>query len=439
MNDDDIEVRLRGHLRRKARVVSGEPDFDDLSDRVRARHRRRQRALGAGVAVALLAGPAAGYAVGRTVQSPASEVRTTVAASARTSTAGATPAPTIQTGGFTLAEGGDAAVGDAAGTPVPVLPAEIVKGSDFSWTDQTLGRRFLRTTAADIALRVYDARFEPPDFGNPFWTPPAWCYASGYVQADISTDLVAGVASAPTYDELPEGEMNVVPTLVGTAEGAPVWVLVVQPPPGAVTVQAAFPGGATDGMDVVDGIAVLAAAVSNDDLDGKATVQVFDRAGSLLHAQQVTTLPYQTNGKLGTGDGPECVPPPPELPAAGEQPADPDGARAAVTAAYEAAYAGSNSDEARAAAIADPTGFDTVFEQLRTGSFADTVLAATAAVREIVFTAPDHAWLRYDIMVNGSQYFTDRFGEAVLIDGAWKVANDTICRDVRLAAIECPG
>jgi len=68
-----------------------------------------------------------------------------------------------------------------------------------------------------------------------------------------------------------------------------------------------------------------------------------------------------------------------------------------------------------------------------------SAIAATAAVREIVFTAPDHAWLRYDIMVNGSQYFTDRFGEAVLIDGTWKVANDTICRDVRLAAIECPG
>jgi hypothetical protein len=63
-----------------------------------------------------------------------------------------------------------------------------------------------------------------------------------------------------------------------------------------------------------------------------------------------------------------------------------------------------------------------------------------ASVRfdDLVFTAPDEAWVQYDIVIGAAPQFTDRFGQMRLIDGRWLVTTETYCRDVSLAGVECP-
>jgi hypothetical protein len=60
---DDLEPRLRDHLRQRASRVSAPSDLADVHQRIGGRARVRTRALGAALAIALVAGPVAGYAL----------------------------------------------------------------------------------------------------------------------------------------------------------------------------------------------------------------------------------------------------------------------------------------------------------------------------------------------------------------------------------------
>ena len=62
-----------------------------------------------------------------------------------------------------------------------------------------------------------------------------------------------------------------------------------------------------------------------------------------------------------------------------------------------------------------------------------------AEVDDIVFTAPDRASVRFTLKSDNPSIPApgERIGEAVLIDGVWKVSIDTSCGLVALAGIEC--
>jgi len=68
------------------------------------------------------------------------------------------------------------------------------------------------------------------------------------------------------------------------------------------------------------------------------------------------------------------------------------------------------------------------------GPYADVAATTTATIREVSFDRPDHAWFRYQLSVG----FGDRTGEAVLVDGRWKVTRATVCADYALANVTCP-
>ena len=110
-----------------------------------------------------------------------------------------------------------------------------------------------------MRVRVfYRADVERPGgAGPPWWEPPAWCLPNGIVQADVSNDDTVGIVAANVYAALPDGDIGGSLWAIGLTEGAPLWVAVVQTPAGAARVLVTFPGGGTDEMAPVDGIATL--------------------------------------------------------------------------------------------------------------------------------------------------------------------------------------
>ena len=122
----------------------------------------------------------------------------------------------------------------------------------------------------------------------------------------------------------------------------------------------------------------------------------------------------------------------------GTPPADPAGATAAVTTAYATVYDATAPKIAKGVLIDDPHGLDVVTESAR-GTAASAISTVRAKVTEVSFDRPDHAWVRYDL--TGANPLVDlrgSIGEAVLIDGRWKVTRTTICRDLALASVICP-
>ncbi|MEO5899117.1 MAG: hypothetical protein ABIR68_03165, partial [Ilumatobacteraceae bacterium] len=58
------------------------------------------------------------------------------------------------------------------------------------------------------------------------------------------------------------------------------------------------------------------------------------------------------------------------------------------------------------------------------------------SITELVFVSPTQAWFRYDL-ISGFSTFIDRYGQARLVDGTWKLTRQTFCQDIALAGIGC--
>lgn len=412
---DDLERRLSARLDARAAEVRATPDTADLLGRVRRRSRRRQQVLGGALAVALAAGPVIGFQVGRDAPNDerASIVSDDDAASDESGDGGA-----------------DRATEDvaAAGSPVPSAadPTSSFRedyGDGFGYGGY--GQPMERVGVVDsegVTIRLFRTTFDTPDFGNPTWEPPVGCFPTGSYVAEASTSDMVGLVSGEAYG-LNATEGVVQP--VGHAEGDPHWVAVGVTPATSVTVE--FPDGRTVAAPVVDG--VFTAATAADVADSKALVE----PRAIVTADGVRTEIRAWSGQVDADEDfyRQCEPPPPALPPAGEQPADPDAARDEIVAAYTAGYGGG---EGRLDAFVDPETLAPVLEALdESESFDQYRGRIRALVGEIVFDSPTHAFLFYDL----DPVLSDRIGEAVLTDRGWKVANDTICSDVALAGVRC--
>jgi hypothetical protein len=60
------------------------------------------------------------------------------------------------------------------------------------------------------------------------------------------------------------------------------------------------------------------------------------------------------------------------------------------------------------------------------------------SVDEIVFTDPDHAAVWFSIAVAGRTLLSHHRGDALVVDGIWKVARSTFCGLMALAGVQCP-
>ncbi|HEY5154031.1 MAG TPA: hypothetical protein VIJ47_04805 [Acidimicrobiales bacterium] len=119
----------------------------------------------------------------------------------------------------------------------------------------------------------------------------------------------------------------------------------------------------------------------------------------------------------------------------GPGPTDAAAAEAAVRHAYSIVYDQASPPDARGALVDDPSGLAEPTAAALAGPSGAYAAGATAAIHQISFDRPDHAWLTYELTGTG---LATRLGEAVLIDGVWKVSRATVCADLALAGAVCP-
>jgi hypothetical protein len=129
--------------------------------------------------------------------------------------------------------------------------------------------------------------------------------------------------------------------------------------------------------------------------------------------------------------------PAPTLPQPGEQPADPTDATAQALDAIRAVYDIEHlHDEGKAARTEDPATARRIFDALRANRVIEPYLSNLAPVfGAVTFTSPTEAAIVYRV---GPSYQWE-IGRVVEIDGEWKLAIGTLCRDLSAAGYSCPG
>jgi hypothetical protein len=215
-------------------------------------------------------------------------------------------------------------------------------------------------------------------------------------------------------------------------EGEELWIVAVATTDDG-SVEARFPGGAVDTMATVGRQAVLAARWP-DDARGAAEaaieVTVRDGTGAAVTELEVPATPINEVPPPHPCDG---ASEPPPLPPPGEQPADPAAAEAAVRAVVTSAFTrgGDASD-----VLVDGAAIDDEQAELDAAGYNEPEYDASLVVDEVVFTAPDAAAVAFTI--DSANYPDYRYtGGAVLVDGEWRVTNETWCEIIGPTGVTC--
>ncbi len=424
-------------------------EFDELEHADGSDERRGKRRIVGGVAAAMLivAAGGVGYGIGRGVDRDAATIGTGSADAARDEPSNepdTTGAPST-----TLASTSDDMAAEAADGDVYVdAPMRSSGGQGYAaFGTQPMDTIFERITASGFEVRVQLGQVwegeDQDNWGAGDWRPAPWCYESGQLRVSMSGNGLVDVGGVPWYAEPFKGR-SVSWLLLGGNDGAPQWVVVAQTPADATNVRVVFADGSIDEAVPQGGVAVLTArgepstAVTEDGytyfMEPTPRFEVTFEGG-------VEPVTIDSAG-VGTWDDPEfresCTPPPPALPDAGEQPTDPESAEAEIRTAMTTLYGIVGTGDVGSDLIDDPTGVADAREQVQAGGYADDAASATATIDELVFTAPAEAWFRYSINTDGND-FGNRYGIAVLVDGAWKITRATVCQDLSLAGGDCGG
>jgi hypothetical protein len=219
-------------------------------------------------------------------------------------------------------------------------------------------------------------------------------------------------------------------------------VIVAQTPPETTAVTVTLADGATDSTSPQNGIAVLTVPgqLPTEVSEGASTYFVTDPPVYDITFEGPTGTIAQDSNAVGTWDDPEfrasCQPPPPALPDAGEQPADPAAAEAEIGAAMTALYDSTVLLDEDVVYLDDPTGVAEARDEVAAGSYSNEASSSVAVVEELVFTTPTESWFRYRIDTDGVG-LTDRYGIAVQLDGTWKITRSTVCQDLSMAGGDC--
>ena len=408
---------------------------------------RRRWAAGVGAAMLIAAAGGVGYGIGRSVDDSGGSLASPDVTTAE-------PAPSDTEATVTT----DALVDDVPSRSAPLVGEISAADSGSSSTSYSSGgvgySSFGGQPMTLLAERITDTGFvlrahlgqtwdNGADFGDGSWQPAPWCYESGQLRIALSGNGVIDVGGAPWYSEPYQGRAVSWLTL-GTTDGQPQWVIVAQAPPDTTNVTVTFADGATDAAVPVNGIALLTAPgvapteiVEGDYSYWSDTPPVFSVA-----FEGGTDPGVVTSDGVGTWNDPDfraaCEPPPPALPDPGEQPADPAAAKAEIVTAMTALYDSKALLDGDAVYLDDSTGVSEARAQVAEGGYSSEASSASAVIEELVFTTPTEAWFRYRVDTDGIG-LSNRYGIAVVVDGAWKITRNTVCQDLSMAGGDCGG
>lgn len=404
-----------------------EADWHEVVRGIEARQRRRNRATAGLAALIAVATGLAGFAIGNqdsTVQLKPGAGR----GAAQPASASTLAPPAMESQG---------SAGDAGSFPGFSGSPSIAPSATPLIARETDGGLGLRVTRLDFAPDI------TTNGGYPGTVLPDECVTVGslFIGVVLPTDF-AVTSGQVTRSRQPRAALS--STVASTGQSV---MVVVVTGAGAAEVRGVFPGGANDSMKAEDGIAVLAATVTQEQLHDWRAVKVSVGDGGAAEQLELTANGYMffgsssdviASGAADTPPMPDCSP---RLPAPGEQPADAAAAKAAVTKTFSTLYVFSTPTEERAKLIDDTTGIEAALQQVLSGSFAEAAKGARWKLIDMVFTDPTTAVVKYDIEIpegSGSQSIAqNRFGTAKLIDGTWKATRATICGDLQLAGGSC--
>lgn len=95
-----------------------------------------------------------------------------------------------------------------------------------------------------------------------------------------------------------------------------------------------------------------------------------------------------------------------------------------ITDAYTTFFNGKSPVADRTALIENPDGFSQVLAGMATQAQAQ---GTSVTVKGVTLADDTHADVTYDLLLNGTPVMPDQSGQAVKVDGKWKVAGATFC------------
>jgi len=258
------------------------------------------------------------------------------------------------------------------------------------------------------------------------WVPPAWCNPIGGFRLSMLYKEAVGIANGSRYSEPREGLAATLFTS-GYAEGVPFRALALNVADDVISATATWDDDASDTATPSDGWVVLATpGVASGKFELVLQTEAGERTISWDEIPQDGDIEWQK----------DCTPPPPELPPAGEQPDDAQGAEAQIRANFEALFANDVPFEDKGDQLLDDTtGVQDAIEAMQAGGFGDAAQTSNHTMIDLVFVSPDEAWFRYDLETQFGLF--NRFGISYLIDGEWRIARAVICQDLALTGISC--
>ena len=109
-----------------------------------------------------------------------------------------------------------------------------------------------------------------------------------------------------------------------------------------------------------------------------------------------------------------------------------------MTDAFDVAHSNAQPDDARTAVIDDPTGLPEIWAQNLKGPYKDQIAASIITLDERRVRVSDEGV--FPVPLGNARIlesYGPRFGEAVLVDGTWKVTRASMCQDITLIGISC--
>jgi hypothetical protein len=268
----------------------------------------------------------------------------------------------------------------------------------------------------------------PPGIG---WWGSAWVATRWFDEVDLTTPVVVASMQPASFD------VATVPPS-GNAVVDPGLHVLLRVSPGVAEVIASTGSGAEiDRAEVVNGLAMIVAPsyfvaeevptirlVSTDGRIGESAPIDFD--------SQYEQRPDPPSGPCGPGDPPVL-----SLPEPGAQPDDPARAEREIRQRHALLVDRSiPADSKPPALLDDDTGVDAAVAQARGGGYSEAVASATYSIDEVVFTEPDTAWFTYTIEATTGT-FGPRFGVATFNGDVWQISRSTLCNDLSLAGASC--
>jgi hypothetical protein len=430
---DSDEQRFANALRAVAESVTAQADLGEVeSGAARVRSRRRV-ATGVAAAAIVAAAGGAGFGLGRAASvNPGNTAAMNAPVEAVPATTLVPPDPAPET---TAPRSVIVPDGEATTTVVPlddVPPPADMASSSFPGAPTQYEFVSERVTDSGERIRVLRGPTYGLDDYPGGWSPAPFCWPNGEMRVTLDSPNLVDVTSLPYFTELFD-RVAVQVGSVGTSDGRPTRLALVQTDTDATDATITWSDGLTGSAPVITGIAIVAMSGATDperlwNLD--YTVALSGPTGTTSMTR--TELEHFADPVWRAA----CEEPPPPLPDAGEQPSDPDAGQVLADRFAELWSLDVPFAEKQENLLDDWTGVVAAAQGARTGPNADAVASATRTLDEYVFTSPTEAWLRYTIVTNVGT-FGPRYATATLVDGTWQFPRAAVCQDFSLAGSGC--